>query len=113
MVCDSLAVCQCLRTWIAFDVRMSRLVACVFGSTRKKQISGELSPRSGIILSHLRSETFLKIGSSLVAGVGWVVCALVWLNGRIASASRIEKENLVLIIASIDPTLRFHKKSST
>src|SRR4029077_3990913 len=33
MVCDSLAVCQCFRTWIAFDVRMRRLVACVFGST--------------------------------------------------------------------------------
>ena len=67
MVCDSLAVCQCFRTWIAFEVRISRLVTCVFGSTRRKQISGELSPRLGIILSHLRSDKFLKIGASLVA----------------------------------------------
>src|SRR6184192_4247395 len=66
MVCDSLAVCQCFRTWIAFEVRMSRLLACVFGSTRRKQISGEFSPRSGIILSHFRSDKFLKIGPSLV-----------------------------------------------
>ena len=29
MVCDSLAVCQCLRTWIALDVRISRAVAWV------------------------------------------------------------------------------------
>src|SRR5213080_3382894 len=69
MVCDSLAVCQCLRTWIALDVRMSRLVACVFGSIRRKQISGEFSPRSGRILSHFRSDKFLKIGLS-VEGVG-------------------------------------------
>ena len=33
IVWDSLAVCQCLGTWIAFGVRMSRLVACVVGST--------------------------------------------------------------------------------
>src|SRR2546430_16009047 len=65
MVCDSLAVCQCFRTWTAFEVRMSRLVACVFGSTRRKQISGEFSPRSGRILSHLRSDTFLKMGPRL------------------------------------------------
>src|SRR6476660_7408790 len=108
MVCDSLAVCQCFRTWIAFDVRMRRLVACVFGSTRRKQISGEFSPRSGIILSHFRSDTFLKIGPSLVADVGPVVCARRLVN---ASARRIERANLVFMIGSIDPTFQFHKKS--
>src|SRR5207253_11360682 len=97
MVCDSLAVCQCFRTWIAFDVRMSRLVACVFGSTRRKQISGELSPRSGIILSHLRSDTFVKIGPSLVGAVGSVVCARMLLKARSASARRIERENFVFM----------------
>src|SRR5216110_3105671 len=92
MVCDSLAVCQCFRTWIAFDVRMSRLVACVFGSTRRKQISGEFSPRSGIILSHFRSDTFLKIGPSLVTDVGSVVCARMLVNANIASAGSINRE---------------------
>src|SRR5437764_546003 len=91
MVCDSLAVCQCFRTWIALDVRMSRLVACVFGSTRRKQISGEFSPRSGIILSHFRSETFLKIGPSLVADAGSVVCARRLVNASNASARRTAK----------------------
>src|SRR5436190_17383683 len=107
MVCDSLAVCQCFRTWIAFEVRMSRLVACVFGSTRRKQISGELSPRSGIILSHLRSDTFLKIAPSVLGDVGSVVCAPMWLKAR--SARRIERANLVFMIASIGPPFRFHK----
>src|SRR5438067_13823381 len=80
MVCDSLAVCQCFRIWIAFDVRISRLAACVFGSTRRKQISGELSPSSGRILSHLRSAKFFKIGPSLMAEVGSVVCARMFVN---------------------------------
>src|SRR5438552_4654735 len=111
MVCDSLAVCQCFRTWIAFEVRMSRLVACVFGSTRRKQISGELSPRSGIILSHLSSAKFLKIGPSLAADVGSIVCAPMLANARNASARRIERANLVFMIGSIDPTFRFDKKS--
>ena len=62
-----IAVCQCLRTWIAFDVRISKLVACVFGSTRRIQISGESAPRSGKILSHLRSEKLLKIGAAAAA----------------------------------------------
>ena len=111
MVCDSLAVCQCFRTWIAFDVRMRRLVACVFGSTRRKQISGEFSPRSGIILSHFRSDTFLKIGPSLVAGAGSVVCARRWVNASNASARRTEKSNLDFMIRSIGPTTQFHNKS--
>src|SRR6476660_2911143 len=111
MVCDSLAVCQCFRTWIAFDVRMRRLVACVFGSTRRKQISGEFSPRSGIILSHFRSDIFLKIGPSLVAAVGSVVCARMLANTRSATARRIGKGNFVAMIGSIDPAFRFHKKS--
>src|SRR5436190_632211 len=110
MVCDSLAVCQCLRTWIAFDVRMSRLVAWVFGSTRRKQISGELSPRSGRILSHFRSARFLKIGPSLVGDVGSVVCARMWVNASIASARSIERENLVFMIGSIE--LAFHLDKS-
>src|SRR6266550_3148801 len=112
MVCDSLAVCQCFRTWIAFEVRMSKLVACVFGSIRRKQISGEFSPKSGRILYHFRSDKFLKIGPSLVVGVDSFVCALTWVNASSASASRTEKENFVFMIGSIDPTLRFHKGSS-
>src|SRR5436309_11677137 len=111
MVCDSLAVCQCFRTWIAFEVRMSRLLACVFGSTRRKQISGEFSPRSGIILSHFRSDTFLKIGPSLVAAVGSVVCARRFVNTRSAMAKRIGEWNFVVMIGSIDPGFHFHKKS--
>src|SRR6476620_8733773 len=111
MVCDSLAVCQCFRTWIAFDVRMRRLVACVFGSTRRKQISGEFSRRSGIILPHFRSDTFLKIGPSLVTAVGSVVCARMLVNASNASARRIERANLVFMMGSIDPTFQFHKKS--
>jgi len=111
MVCDSLAVCQCFRTWIAFDVRMRRLVACVFESTRRKQISGEFSPRSGIILSYFRSDTFLKNGPSLVAAVGSVVCARRLVNASNASARRTERSNLVFMIGSIDPTFQFHKKS--
>src|SRR5207248_4623897 len=67
IVCDSLAVCQCLRTWIAFGVRMSRLVACVFGSIWRMLISGESAPRSGKILSHLRSERFLNSGAFTAA----------------------------------------------
>src|SRR2546430_8981242 len=100
MVCDSLAVCRCFRTWIAFEVRMSRLVACVFGSIRRKQISGEFFPRSGIILSHFRSETFLKIGPSLVAAVGSVVCARMLVNARSATARRIGQWNFVVMIGS-------------
>jgi len=34
MVWVSLAVCQCLRTWIPFGVRISNCVAWVLGSTR-------------------------------------------------------------------------------
>src|SRR6476469_8546545 len=75
------------------DVRMSRLVVCVFGSTRRKQISGEFSPRSGIILSHFRSETFLKIGPAPVATVGSVVCARMLVSTRSATARRIGKRN--------------------
>src|SRR5207244_10056488 len=101
MVCDSLAVCQCFRTWIAFEVRMSRLVACVCGSTRKKQISGEFSPRSGIILSHFRSDTFLKIGPSIAADVGSVVCARMLVNANIASAGSINRESLFFMIRPI------------
>src|SRR5438552_16023064 len=94
MVCDSLAVCQCFRTWIAFDVRISRLVACVFGSTRRTQSSGELSPRSGIILSHFRSDKCLKIVPTLVADVGLVVCAPMLVNVRSVSTGRREREHL-------------------
>src|SRR5437762_14116869 len=110
MVCDSLAVCQCFRTWIAFDVRISRLVACVFGSTRRKQISGEFSPRSGIILSHFRSDKFLKIGPSLVADVGSVVCAPMLVNARSASTGRTERENLVFMIGSRSEERRVGKE---
>src|SRR5438270_7244550 len=102
MVCDSLAVCQCFRTWIAFDVRMSRLVACVFGSIRRKQISGEFSPRSGRILSHFRSDKFLKIGPSLVACS--VVCAPVSLNARMANPRTID--DIVFMVEPIRLTLR-------
>src|SRR5438046_8672813 len=42
---------------------MSRLVACVFGSTWRMLISGESAPRSGRILSQLRSERFLNSGA--------------------------------------------------
>ena len=90
---------------------MSRLVACVVGSTRRKQISGEFSPRSGIILSYFRSDTFLKIGPSLVAAVGSVVCARRLVNASNASARRTERSNLVFMIGSIDPTFQFHKNS--
>src|SRR5438093_13724347 len=113
MVCDSLAVCQCFRTWIAFDVRMSRLVACVFGSTRRKQISGEFSPRSGIILSHFRSDTFLKIGPSLIAAIGSVVCAGRLVDASSASARRLERANHAFMIRSADPTSQNKNKYST
>src|SRR6266700_5934163 len=69
IVCDSLAVCQCLRTWIAFGVRISKLVACVFGLTWRMLISGESAPRSGRILSHLRSDRFLNSGEFATATV--------------------------------------------
>src|SRR5882762_2707917 len=82
-----------------------------FGSTRRKQISGEFSPRSGIISSHFRSETFLKIGPSLIAAIGSVVCARMLVNIRSATARRIGKGNFVVMIGSVDPAFRFHKKS--
>src|SRR5437588_8001566 len=112
MVCDSLAVCQCLRTWIALDVRISRAVAWVFESICKEQISGELSPRSGIILSHLRSDKFLKIGTSpaLVAGSG--DCARVCVSATIATARKTQTENFAFIAKSIDPSLHIHKRLS-
>src|SRR5213082_4217694 len=102
MVCDSLAVCQCFRTWIAFEVRMRRLVACVFGSTRRKQISGELSPRSGRILSHLRSDKFLKIGTSPAVVAGSGDCARVCVSATIATARKTQTENFAFIAKSID-----------
>src|SRR6266516_5804423 len=46
---------------------MSRLVACVFGSTWRMLISGESAPRSGRILSQLRSERFLNSGALTAA----------------------------------------------
>src|SRR5439155_1263376 len=52
-----------------------------------------------------------KIGPSLVADVGSVVCAPMLVNARSASTGRTERENLVFMIGSIDPTFRFHKKS--
>src|SRR5262249_55462961 len=79
IVCVSFAVCQCLRTWIAFGVRISRLVACVFGSTCKKQISGESAPRSGKILSHLRSARFLNSGA-IATGSGEFAAVVVCEN---------------------------------
>ena len=65
----------------------------------------------GIILSYFRSDTFLKIGPSLVAAVGSVVCARRLVNASNASARRTERSNLVFMIGSIDPTFQFHKKS--
>src|SRR5947208_865373 len=44
-------------------MHISKLVACVFGSIRRIQISGEFSPRSGKILSHLASDRFLTSGA--------------------------------------------------
>ena len=46
---------------------MSKLVACVFGSTWRMLISGESAPKSGRIFSHLRSERFLNSGAFAVA----------------------------------------------
>jgi hypothetical protein len=109
MVCDSLAVCQCFRTWIAFDVRTSRLLACVCGSTRRKQISGEFSPRLGIILSHFRSDKFLKIGPSLIGEAGSVVCAPVWLSPSMANPRKIE--DIAFMVEPIGLTLCVANKS--
>src|SRR6184192_4338061 len=43
--------------------------------------------------------------------VGSVVCAPMLVNARSASTGRTERENLVFMIGSIDPTFRFHNKS--
>src|SRR5436309_14712420 len=42
---------------------MSRFVACVFGSKWRMLITGESAPRSGRILSQLRSKRFLNSGA--------------------------------------------------
>jgi hypothetical protein len=111
MVCDSLAVCQCFRTWIAFEVRMSRLVVCVVGSTRRKQISGEFSPRSGIILSYFRSDTFLK-NRPIARRRRRLGCLRTKAGQRQqCQRRRTERSNLVFMIGSIDLTFQFHKKS--
>ena len=65
----------------------------------------------GIILSYFRSDTFLKIGPSLVAAVGSVVCARMLVKSRSATTRTIEKGNFVFMIGSINSAFRFHKKS--
>src|SRR5437870_961761 len=67
----SLALCQCLRTWIAAGVRIISCVAWVAGSTCMITISGEVAPSSGTILVQVRSRCRRKAGcSEACPGVG-------------------------------------------
>jgi hypothetical protein len=54
-VCDSLLEWKWRVTWIPFGVRMKSCIAFVFSSTWTTARSGDASPSSGRIFSHLRS----------------------------------------------------------